>query len=859
MIKKLRFKPILLTILFAAIFLSFYPVIVSAQTPTSKWQANTDISHSIIPLAKDINGDGIYEIFGAGWKNSSTSLARAVAVNGSNGNIIWSREWSHGYVDPHMPSAIGDLDNDGTYEMVIADMDKTLALNAEDGSTFWHVSNASHWSQLAIADVDGNGYPYIYTANNGDGGKPMQILKLNGANGSISASHSVSGACYGGVSIADLEGDGEYEVLVGGGNGVQCFDENLVNLKWQVTGIQCSSHSPVVVDVNKDGTLDVVVMYQSTAGQHTGGICVIDGSTGTTMPGKCTSNLGLAAHMQPAVYDIDKDGNLELITAFGTEPQVWDLNSWSLDHTFTEKCSEPPDFANVMGNSDLEIVSGCAWVDDKTEIFDSSYNLLYQIPQTYGSAFVQDIDNDGLNELLVSGNGYIKALDTSAQASSPTVRTDTPYYSERRTAAAVYIPPISGGGSPPPPPQNQAPVLNPIGNKSVYEGSLLQFTITATDPDGDTLTYSASNLPSGATFSASTHVFNWTPTYVQSGDYPNVCFQVSDGSLTDSECITITVNDLSQQLSIVFISPTPSNGATINQDQTTIAASVSGSEDTSSFINWNQSLVGYWNLNDNSGQTTLDQSTYGNNCTLTNSPSWITGKFGSAVHFDGTNDYLNCGNNNNFNLTNKLTIEAWVKYGTISEFPRIVGKDRSTAYSLRINWAGKIELAGKFGGVMQGNNLFSTTGFSSGQWTHIAATYDGQIIRYYINGQPAGTATPNPAGPLSINNSPLYIGAESPGGSYPFPGDIDEVRVWNRVLSEQEIKASYNTNLYNLSNTFTNLSNGTYQYYAKTTNVPGNTAQTETRTLMVNVPQGCTDCGLPLKSPIWHLSSSKLP
>src|SRR5207253_1169408 len=58
---------------------------------------------------------------------------------------------------------------------------------------------------------------------------------------------------------------------------------------------------------------------------------------------------------------------------------------------------------------------------------------------------------------------------------------------------------------------NSPPVLDPIGNKSVYEGQLLSFVLNATDGDGDPLTYSASNLPSGATFDAGTRQFSWTP------------------------------------------------------------------------------------------------------------------------------------------------------------------------------------------------------------------------------------------------------------------------------------------------------------------------------------------------------------
>ena len=89
---------------------------------------------------------------------------------------------------------------------------------------------------------------------------------------------------------------------------------------------------------------------------------------------------------------------------------------------------------------------------------------------------------------------------------------------------------------------NRPPVLSSIGNKSIYENNLLEFTISAVDPDGDTLTYSASNLPSGASFNPDTKIFSWTPISEQAGTYPNVYFEVGDGELTDSEYITITVN-----------------------------------------------------------------------------------------------------------------------------------------------------------------------------------------------------------------------------------------------------------------------------------------------------------------------------
>jgi len=96
---------------------------------------------------------------------------------------------------------------------------------------------------------------------------------------------------------------------------------------------------------------------------------------------------------------------------------------------------------------------------------------------------------------------------------------------------------------------NRPPLLDPIGNKTVNEGELLEFTITATDPDGDGLTYLASNLPSGASFDSVSQEFTWTPEYGQAGSYPNVLFTVTDNGyppMSDSEEITITVGNVNR-------------------------------------------------------------------------------------------------------------------------------------------------------------------------------------------------------------------------------------------------------------------------------------------------------------------------
>jgi hypothetical protein len=93
---------------------------------------------------------------------------------------------------------------------------------------------------------------------------------------------------------------------------------------------------------------------------------------------------------------------------------------------------------------------------------------------------------------------------------------------------------------------NHPPVLASIGNQSVTEGDLLSFTLQATDPNGDDLAFSASNLPEGASFNSSSNTFSWVPSYIQAGNYTDVEFTVTDNGnplQLDVEIINITVGD----------------------------------------------------------------------------------------------------------------------------------------------------------------------------------------------------------------------------------------------------------------------------------------------------------------------------
>ena len=305
---------------------------------------------------------------------------------------------------------------------------------------------------------------------------------------------------------------------------------------------------------------------------------------------------------------------------------------------------------------------------------------------------------------------------------------------------------------------NQAPVLGAIGNKSVSEGSTLSFSVNATDPDGDTVAYSVQNLPSGATFSGST--FSWTPGYGQAGSY-QVTFIASDGQLQDTETITITVTSAGPSLS--------------------------------------DNLVGYWKMNDNASNTTVvDSSGKGNNGTARRNTSALstTGKVNGALSFNGSSDYVSCGSNSSLNLIDAISVGVWVKFDTLSFDQGIVDKgDSPTDGVIRLwLWHGNNEV---FFDAPEGAvriNGAPSGGFSTGRWYHIVASYNrnggSNNLNLYIDGVKVASLTKTAA--MGTNSHNLTIGARRQGKSEFFDGAIDNVMIFNKALSQQEIDTLYN-------------------------------------------------------------------
>ena len=195
-------------------------------------------------------------------------------------------------------------------------------------------------------------------------------------------------------------------------------------------------------------------------------------------------------------------------------------------------------------------------------------------------------------------------------------------------------------------------------------------------------------------------------------------------------------------------------------------------------------------FDENGGSSAGDASGNGLVGTLVNNPTWSTGKVGSAVTFNGVNSYVSVPDNAVLDPT-AVTVTAWVKFNSIPYTGQIAinkeGQYRLIAGDVDTSHA-SLRYATTATGWGSGT-LVGSTALAAGRWYHVAATYDGAAWKLYLNGIQDGSKSES--GNLVSGSNPLYIGTQSIG-SNPFNGSVDDVHVYRRALSPQEVAAIYN-------------------------------------------------------------------
>lgn len=203
-------------------------------------------------------------------------------------------------------------------------------------------------------------------------------------------------------------------------------------------------------------------------------------------------------------------------------------------------------------------------------------------------------------------------------------------------------------------------------------------------------------------------------------------------------------------------------------------------------------LVAAYAMDEGTGTTTTDWAGGGLNGAIAGA-TWTTqGKFGSALAFDGVNDWVTVLDANTIDFTSAMTLEAWV-FPTANgsgSWRNVLMKERpgGEVFNLYANADTNAPVVYVVRAALPDAPLDArgTSQLPLNTWTHLSVTFDNTTLRLYVNGVQAGTRAV--AGPLLTSSGVLRIGGNGVWGEF-FAGRIDEVRLYNRALSATEIQA----------------------------------------------------------------------
>ncbi len=196
----------------------------------------------------------------------------------------------------------------------------------------------------------------------------------------------------------------------------------------------------------------------------------------------------------------------------------------------------------------------------------------------------------------------------------------------------------------------------------------------------------------------------------------------------------------------------------------------------------NDGLVAYYPFND----TASDDSGNGNDGTVygVTSTADRDGDPDSAYNFDGYS-YLEVPNSSSLQITNQISISAWINIGFLGWAQHhVVDKrtDYGTGYGLNVD-ADNIQF------IVGHDSINYSSPIQFNTWYHVVGTYNGQIARVYVNDEEVGAY--DYVVDIPVSDAPMYIGQKFMNNER-FHGALDDVRIYNRALSETEIQALSN-------------------------------------------------------------------
>jgi len=214
------------------------------------------------------------------------------------------------------------------------------------------------------------------------------------------------------------------------------------------------------------------------------------------------------------------------------------------------------------------------------------------------------------------------------------------------------------------------------------------------------------------------------------------------------------------------------------------------------------SLILYLSFDEEPEEEVKDLSEYGNNGQIIGETEWVDGKFGKALWLaGGADDYVLVPDAESLRVDEAVTVMTWIKAERHtypgSDWQGILAKGnlpRSYSLYTEVNQGLHFSTSGATPEPYYGS--VSTTKVPLDEWVHVAAiaetSDEGGWHRYYINGEPAGENSFPAFKALPGDTSPDDVGIGRKGSGTCFLGTLDEVRIWNRALSAEEIMEHMN-------------------------------------------------------------------
>ena len=205
------------------------------------------------------------------------------------------------------------------------------------------------------------------------------------------------------------------------------------------------------------------------------------------------------------------------------------------------------------------------------------------------------------------------------------------------------------------------------------------------------------------------------------------------------------------------------------------------------------SLILFFSFDELDGDTVPDLSQYGNDGTIAGSPELAAGKFGNALKLNGQTDWVEVPHADILTVDTNVTVMAWINaerhMGPNSQrWQGILSKGNSPrSYSFYTESPSEcLHLsAGGSGSVCEGKIPLN-------EWTHVVAQVEDGVHRYWLNGEHSGEFDGKNPLPGAADTAAVLVG-KTHEGNREFLGLIDEVRVWNRALSVEEVRSEMNT------------------------------------------------------------------